>query len=459
METREARQVVERAPSAGELCSLTSIEFVPKVCPNFLEPYWLAPYTDLLDTAVGAGHELVFAAPPQHGKTAVTSAALLLWLIRRPDLRFAYATYGAKRALSVARDVRLMAQRIGLDLSGPVDAPRTSDGGGIVFVGRGNGLTGEPINGFGVVDDPFKDDVDAQSPAMRNRVFEWHTKVWNTRIHPGTSQFVMATRWHDDDLSGRLIREGWRYLNLKALAGEDDPIGRQVGEALSPLWPIATLIKKRKKGPKAFASMYQGEPTPEGDAVFGQPRFYTELPPGGYRVGIGADLAFTRHAWSDFSVIVVLYAYEFKDPDGDLQTFYYVVDVVRMQRPLPHFVSALGGVLSRYPGCKARWYFGVGEHGTADLIDGINGVRINKDTKLVRAQNMAAAWNAGRILLPSGARWVQPLIDEANGFTGVGGERDDQIDALAAAFDEATGKRRGGYASQSEESTFTSGYG
>ncbi len=427
-----------------------------------MAPTWLSLYADSLDTAVGGGHELVFAAPPQHGKTVLTSAALLLWLIKRQDLRFAYATYGAKRALSVARDVRLMAQRIGLELTGPVDAPRTSAGGGIIFVGRGTGLTGEPINGFGVVDDPFKDDVEASSAATRDRTFEWHTKVWNTRIHPGTSQFVMATRWHDDDLSGRLIREGWRNLNLKAIAGPDDPLGRQPGEALSPLWPIDTLHKKRKKGPKAFAAMYQGEPVPDGDSVFGAPRFYTELPNAGYRIGIGIDLAYTHRTWSDFSVIVVMLAVTERvqdgTPQGELVTTYYVVDVIRMQRPLPVFKAALQDVQRRFPGVRARWYRGVGEHGVAELLEGVDGVNAGKDTKLVRAQGLAGNWNAGRVLLPSGAPWVPVVISEFQAFTGIGGEHDDIVDAMAAAHDSVSVVRRsGGYSSITETSTFANG--
>jgi predicted phage terminase large subunit-like protein len=443
---------------------LSTQDLVPYAYPGYDKPAWFSPYTDVLDTAVGGGHEVVVAGPPQHGKTVCTVTGLLRWLIRRPDLRFGYATYNTTRSLSVARDVRATACRIGLELSGPVDAPRTSDNGGVFFVGRGGGATGEPITGFGVVDDPFKDPKEANSITIRNTADEWYTKVWDARIHPGASKIVMATRWHEDDLSGRLVgRDNYHYLNIPAIAGEEDVLGRQPGEALSPHWPIDSLHKKLRKDKRAFWALYQGKPLPEGESVFGPPKFFSELPPMGCRVGIGVDLAYSKKTSSDFCVIVVVHAYDIPTDDG-VTTLYYVTNVIRRRMRMPEFVEVLADILRQYPGVKARYYYGGFELGVPELIsDKLNGldvgtnrfeaVRVNQD-KLIRAYDTSMSWNSGAILVPHHAPWTVDFVEEVCRFQGNGGDLfDDQVDGLAAAHDSvAKASKNTGYWSMSESS-------
>jgi predicted phage terminase large subunit-like protein len=450
---REERRARRAAPREGDIASLTALQVVPIAHPGCDEPFWLAPYADVLDEAVGGGLEVVVSAPPQHGKTTITTSALALHLARRPNLRFAYATYNSDRALSVARDFKRVAFNLGLDLSGPVEAPRTSEGGGVVFVGRGSSLTGEPITGFGVVDDPFKDDVEAKSKAIRDRVDEWHSKVWHTRLHPGTSQVVMATRWAHDDLSGRLIRMGWRYVNLRAIAGHNDPLGREFGEALSPHWPLATLLAKKRRNPRGFSAMYQGEPIEDGETVFGPPRFFEAIPIGA-RVGIGVDLAFTASTSSDWSVICVMLAVDELDEDGEVTATYFIIDMVRVREKAPDFNRRLEAVKKRYPGINPLWLRGGFEHGVADFIP-VEAEVVNRD-KLVRATPVATDWNAGRVLIPQSAEWADSnFIDRVQKFTGVGDEVDDEIDAMAAAHRSLLKRRSTGYYSEREDSEFT----
>lgn len=460
----------ENEPDPVDLAKLSTLEFVPLLNPGYDEPTWFAPYGEILDTAAGEGHELVFAAPPQHGKTVVTAAGLIRCMIRRSELRNGYATYNTDRARSVARDVRRLAQGIGLELTGEVMAPRTTANGGIFFVGRGGAATGEKINGFGVVDDPFKDPKEANSPAIRDAADEWYTKVWDTRIHPGASKIVMATRWHADDLSGRLVkRDGYRYLNIPAIAQTGDPLGREPGEALSPHWPIEVLRKRLRKDAHAFWAMYQGDPKVDGQGIFHDPNYYDSLPPMAFKVGIGVDLAFTAKTSSDFSVIVVIYAVDVPTDDG-VTRIYYITEVHRMQKSMPEFVSVLGSVLKRHPGVRARWYRGGFENGVAPLVNELlkdlkdandkpmnlgrnrlEDIVVNQD-KVVRSHSIAKSWNAGAVLVPLHGIWVSPFLEEVGLFSGIGDDFDDQVDAAAAAHDSVGASCADEYESMTEES-------
>ncbi len=469
---RASQAAAENEPDTPRCSNLSTLELVPRLNEGFDEPTWFRSYAEVLDTAAGGGHELVFAAPPQHGKTVVTTAGLIRCMIQQPDLRNGYATYNTDRARSVARDVKRMAQNIGLELTGEVMAPRTNANGGVVFVGRGGALTGEKINGMGIVDDPFKDPREANSPSIRDLTDEWYTKVFDTRVHPGASKIVMATRWHKDDLSGRLVdRDGYRYMNIPAIAGADDILGRSQGEALSPHWPIEVLQKKLAKDKFAFWAMFQGDPRVDGRGIFHHvPERFDQLPPVSFKIGIGVDLAFTAKTSSDFSVIVVVYAVDVPTDEGTTR-LYYVTEVHRMQKSMPEFVAILGSVLHRHPGIRARWYRGGFENGVAELVnamladlrdasgkpmklgtDRLEDIVVNQD-KVVRSHGAAKSWNDGAVLIPVFGTWVPAFLNEVDLFSGIGDDFDDQIDAFAAAHDSAdNAPTGGGYFSMSERS-------
>lgn len=411
----------QRPPSTDGIVS-----FLRDVSPHLESPECFAPYIAKLEDGVKGGHELVFAAPPQHGKSTVTTHGLVWALIKHPKRRFGYATYNLERAISVARSFRTIAQAAGLELSGTLGHAYNSQGGGVLFAGRGTAVTGEPIDGFGVVDDPFKDRSEAESRTIRDTADDWHREVWLTRHHPGTSSFVMATRWHEDDLSGRLIRRGWEYLNLEAVAGNNDPLGRRPGEPLCPSrWPLDALEKQRARvGEYGWASLFCGRPRPRGGKLFQDAHYYDIPPRSGYRIGHGIDLAYSKKTQADYSVSVVLLE------QGGI---YYVANVVRKQARAPEFAQDLKRICGQYPG-KPRWYCAGPEKGVADLIGGIDTLAASSD-KYVRAQPVSAAWNEGKVLVPSDASWVNDFISEVCDFTGVNDSHDDQVDALAAAFD------------------------
>lgn len=441
--------------------------YIPRVSPRLVAPTWLEPLTDLLEEALVKPICAVVAAPPQHGKTECITHALTRAMRVKPSGRSAYATYNAKRSARVERKTRLIAERSGLEhLRFRQDDwfdPRT--GGGLLWASRKGGLTGEPIDTLLIVDDILKDRREADSAAAREECLDWFDDVAEPRCHPTASKIVVATRWHPKDLSGELIARGWRYLNLKALAEGtagsdgrivDDPLHRFPGEALcEERRSREAHLAKRKVNLFSFVSLYQGEPRPRGGTVFGEPAYYDALPAERYRVGYGVDLAYSSKKSADHSVCIELWRH---DPAPDRvdtkpKPVFYVVAVARKQVAASEFTLTLHSMRSKRRG-PMRWYASGTEAGAADFIKRkVAGLQVEPATqdKFIRAQPVSEAWNDGRVLLPSARffgqdedddsdssaepEWVAELASEVQAFTGLNDPSDDQVDALAAAYD------------------------
>lgn len=412
-------------------------DFVPAVSPHLDSPTHFDPYIETLERAFrGERVRAVVAAPPQHGKTTVAEHGFSWGLTRDPSLKHAYVTYEAGRAGDVGMRISQIARDAGVDAFGNRRILRTQDGGQVLFTGIGGPLTGYGITGLALVDDPIKNREEANSKVIRERINQWFRDVLLTRIHKHASVIVMATRWHPDDLSGTLIKEGWHYINLPAIAEDDDPLGREDGEALCPdRFPAEYLEQVRREvGEYTWAALYQGRPRPRGGAVFEEPARYSELPRRGYRVAFGVDLAYTAKTSADYSVLIELWEH-----DGN----YYLTDVIRRQVSAPDFTLALRARSLDHPRVRMRWDASGTEKGAADFIKK-HGVPLDvyqaKGDPFMRAQAVAAASNDGKLLVPNlehfpeAERWLTPLLDELLSFTGVNDAHDDQVVALASAF-------------------------
>jgi predicted phage terminase large subunit-like protein len=428
---RRLRQL-QKAKSKGR--QVQCLADVYRICsPHLDPPDHLGPYIEALETCALGGQsavELTFHAPPQHGKSEAAKHALILAGIVRPGLRHAYATFNAERAMKVRNQVARLALEAGLD-------PHTSDGnvsfiGGteIRFVGRGTALTGEPVDGMIIVDDILKDRAEALSPTIRDTCWDWFTDIAQTRRHPKSSAIVMNTRWSLDDLIGRLIqRWQWPFCRLAAECdSDDDPLGRAIGEAL---WekhrPIAWL-QQHKRSPMTWASMYQGRPRPQGDALFQDATYYDALPAyKGYRQLYGTDLAYTGKTRADWSVLLGGRLY----PDGLI----YLTERVRDQVQADVFTARMRAKIAGAPG-PCLWFGNTIERGMAPLIQQHIPqfvCLLATVDKYVRALPTAEQlWNPGKILCPRGKPWVNEFVQEVTEFTGQEDPHDDQVDALAA---------------------------
>jgi hypothetical protein len=293
---REQRRAIARSASSDLRVHLAAVErrIAMERSPGSLAAVLTdgrerqAPHLDLIDQAFqriadGESLKVLITMPPRHGKSRRAARWSILWyLLRHPDHRIMIASYSGDLADDHGRWIRdainTWGDQLGLRLRPGSQAANRFDlvgtEGGLVAAGVGGGLTGKGAH-VAVVDDPIKDDADAQSPTMRKRLWDWWTSVLNTRIEPGGSIVVIQTRWHESDLAGRILtgetKDDWIVIDLPALADSDeDPLGRKIGE---PLWPARygreALAKiRRAVGERVWWSLFQQKPRPMDGGVW-----------------------------------------------------------------------------------------------------------------------------------------------------------------------------------------------
>lgn len=231
--------------------------------------------------AAGGGVRAMVNIPPQHGKSQLCSLYGPAWLLAiYPDKRVVLASYEADFAARWGAGARdLLEQhgpRVGVHVRGDSSARHRweIDGhtGGMISVGVGGALTGRGADVL-IIDDPVKGPIESQSETYQERIWDWYRTVAYTRLQPNGSIIIIQTRWHENDLSGRLIDQEpdmWQRLILPAIALEDDPLGREPGEALWPArYDEAYLAETRKiQGEYWWNAQYQQSPSPPGGALF-----------------------------------------------------------------------------------------------------------------------------------------------------------------------------------------------
>ena len=337
--------------------------FAQHVYP-FLEftPFHKTYYRVLEAFAQGRIRKLIVSVPPQHGKSVGASTLLPAYMLGiDPDLRIAIASYSGTLASKFNRRVqRIIESRGYAELfpdttikqgTKPAGYIRTSDEveiighkGELISVGREGSLTGNRVDCF-ILDDLYKDAMEANSPVVRSNCWEWYTSVVRTRMHNTSRELIVFTRWHEEDLIGRLmatesvralnsfedidkVEDGeWLYLNFEALktspATEID--SRNEGEAL---WQKQhsrdLLLKRRKLDPQRFEAMYQGHPASREGLLYSSSfHEYSTLPRDIVKRGNYTDTADTG---SDY-LCSVCYAV---DSDGVI----YLTDVVYTTEPM-----------------------------------------------------------------------------------------------------------------------------
>jgi hypothetical protein len=230
---------------------------------------------------------LVLSMPPQEGKSVLARWAVLWLLAQNPQRRIVIASYATSLARTSGRVVRSLVESYGSRLGLAVDTSHADASdwqlegrdGGVRAVGVGAGLTGQPADVL-LVDDPVKGQKEADSDTIRGALHEWWSAVALTRLAPGAPVVIIQTRWHEDDLAGRMQTEGWPVLNIPALADGQTPdaLGRRVGD-----WLVSArgrtqedwVAKRKAVGERTFAALYQGRPAPLEGGVFQRAWFDT----------------------------------------------------------------------------------------------------------------------------------------------------------------------------------------
>lgn len=423
------------------LKDLDLFDFLVATSPSYQAPRHLEALIPWFDLTESEPTVFCYSAPPRHGKSTLANHFVARQMIRHPGINIAYGSY----SLDLSRDFFSKEVKDILRSNGvPIERTQNSkeewaltNGSSFKAIAPGSGFTGRGADLI-VIDDPYKSRGTAESGAIRKEVGDWVRDVVLTRRSPHASVIITHTRWHHEDIIGVLSRDhDIPFVNFPAI--------NEFGEALWPEgeWTVERLMKDRKvMGEYTWSSLYMGNPIPRGGAVFSNTTTYDVAPLRFKRVVIGIDCAYTKKTHSDYSAAVVLGVTE----EGQ----HYVLEVVRRQVEAPEFGEVLKGLRQKYGFPPIYWYVGGTEKAIADFFRNSCGVPINdvpaREDKFVRAQAVAAAWNAGSVLIPSeGSPWVNTFLAEVLSFSGLDDPHDDQVDALAAAFIPSGGKqvRRG----------------
>lgn len=265
---------------------------------------------------------LIITLPPRHGKSRLSSELFPSWVIgRNPRTEIITASYSFELAADFGRKVRNFVADpnfqfiFGVQMAEDSAAKNrwhTKEGGGYVAAGVGGSITGRGANIL-IIDDVFKDRAEAESQLIREKVWNWYTSTAYTRLSPDGAIVICNTRWHDDDLVGRLLREEpekWVHIDLPALATEDEP-HRKAGE---PLWPDRFTLDdlmniKDSIGSYDWSALYQQNPIDEESAVFKRSMFrYWHTAPNLSDLWIvtGIDPAISKKETADYSAVVTL---------------------------------------------------------------------------------------------------------------------------------------------------------
>jgi len=430
-------------------------------------PAHLAKLVEALTRAVTVGgSRIVVCMPPRHGKSE-TLMSCVAWAIERsPGKLNAYTTYSQLKATAKSRKIRQLVEEGDVQLNWESFAAhdwRTNLGGGLIASGVAGGLTGEGVTGLLIVDDPLKNRKDAESLKKRDDVWDWFTDVVNTRLQPGASCVVVLTRWHDDDIVGRIKRtiqsrgadnDGageWELIEMPAVRSGptlqgDDLQPSDSGFALWPeRYPIPWLRRARAFSEYAFASLYQQQPRPRGGRVFRDPARYTSRPTTPTHVVLALDAAGTKGTRANRSALVAL-AIDYVERAGYDKPLAraHVLEVESLQET-PDEVAKCALAFQRRHG-NAPMYIELTRDGKSvrtALSRMADGAQIQFryvvpiGDKFTRAQPVASAWNNGLVLVPNAAPWLEDFLEVVGKFTGMDDPRDDEVDALAHAFNAA----------------------
>lgn len=402
---------------------------------------------------------LIISMPPRNGKSETVSRKFPAWYLgRHPDNNVIMASYAFTLVRGFSKDVRDIIEsrryKIVFDISTADDSRQVKDWdiaghtGGLLAQGVGGSITGYGAHLF-IIDDPFKDQKEAESQLNRENVWDWYRSVVLTRLEPNAAIIIVQTRWHQDDLVGRILKgedaKDWEVINFPALATADDILGRKEGEALWPeRYSVDTLLKtKREVGSRIWSALYQGSPLDPESQKFKREwfQYYDNLPKDILRRGGGEDTATSLQASNDNTSLV--------DVCLDKEGFLYVDDCFCEKITVSGFAkhSVNQHQLKKYSKIKLEknnageaFKQRIEEVAREESIKTGMPVSIpieceqTTTDKMVRAMEFQSLVENGTLRFNRHNKKVMELVEHLINFDGKGSDIDDDIDALGFAI-------------------------
>jgi len=427
----KARREAEAERLAQKVIDLGSFgDWLPKASPTF---YWNWRHQEIIKAQVervieGEIDRLMLSVPPRHGKSELVTVRLPAYLLERdPDFRAIVGAYNQTLAEKFSRKTRRICQERHVPLSKERRASndwetqtRSPVPGGLRAAGVGVGVTGM---GAIFIDDPVKNRAEANSETYRENTYEWYKDDLYTRAEPGAFMILIMTRWHMVDLAGRILQEEgsaeeggeWTVINLPAVAGDHDILGRQPGEALCPeRYDEAALARIKKVLGDSFYALYQGRPTAEEGNILKRQwfRYYGSAPARNITLEI-------VQSWDTASSEKELAAYSVCTTWVVTRLAYYLVDVYRERLDYPSLKrAAINQAEKWHPHAVLIENKSSGmaliQDLKSDSLVPIIAIEPEKD-KITRLAVEAVAYEAGRVMHPQRAPWLVDFEAELTG--------------------------------------------
>jgi predicted phage terminase large subunit-like protein len=429
-------------------------------------------HLDILDrtlqqVSVGELKRVIITMPPRHGKSERVSKKFPAWhLGRNPQDEMIIASYSLDLSRDFSRIARqTLAERkpvFGVELDKQRSAAESwgiqGYRGGLTAAGVGGPITGKGAR-IAIIDDPVKNAEEANSETMREKIWEWYQSTLYTRLTPDGRIILVMTRWHEDDLVGRLLKkekddiingehvgDRWTVINFPALAEDDDIIGRTQGEAL---WPEFGFTEERMKqiksdvGSYVFNALYQQRPSAADGTIFKREhfRYFREETIHNQQYFIVGDKRYEKlKCWAFQTVDTANSLKTINDPfvvstwivtpDKDLLLY----DVYRTHIEGPDQKPLMKEQAQRY---KPRFQAIEDKTFGTNLIQeckregmSIRPIKVDKD-KVTRSLVIAARYEVGKVYHRENAPWLTDYEDELLSFPR--GKHDDQVDTASMA--------------------------
>lgn len=404
-----------------------------------------------MDVALGDTNRLMVFLPPRHGKSWLVSQYFPAWYLGMfPDKRVILTAYEADFAATWGRRARDVLNEYGHSVFGVEVNNKSSaanrwdiknQDGGMVTAGVDGPITGKGADIL-VIDDPVKNYEAANSQTYRDKSWEWYQSTAYTRLEPDGAIILIMTRWHEDDLAGRLINnmqmdsgEQWDVINLPAIAEENDMLGRKPGE---PLWPRRYGLRELQRikytiGSYWWSSQYQQQPQPPGGGLLKRNwiKYYqpNELPDiDELDIYQAWDLAISTKETADYTVCTTVGVSD--------ENQIYVLDWYRERIDFPTQVKMVEKLAQKYDpqqiGIENNAYQqALPQQLKETSILPIKEVNRTKD-KVTRILSGFVHFENGKVLLPDKKSELENFINEYVYFPH--GKHDDMLDSMELAL-------------------------